>query len=131
MCIRDSTCCLLQVTKQQCQQLGYNTSQYDPTQCYQPFGTTPVPQKCIDVCAPLTPPGCDCFGCCTVCQTSNDPTSCRDVILNPAVSPTCDSTNITSNGADGVDGTGDEPCKRCVKNTQCGSSECGGATCIL
>jgi len=125
-------CCLLQLTKQQCADGGWpHAAQYNVNECYQPFGSTPVPQKCIDVCAPLTPPGCDCFGCCTVCQTSNDPTSCRDVILNPAVSPTCDSTNITSNGADGVDGTGDEPCKRCVKNTQCGSSECGGATCIL
>ena len=125
-------CCLLQLTKQQCVAQGItHAAQYEVADCYQPFGQTPVPQKCIDVCAPLTTPGCDCFGCCTVCQESNDPTSCRDIILNPAVSPTCDQTNITDAGPDGTDNTGDEPCKRCVKNTMCGNSDCGGATCIL
>jgi hypothetical protein len=110
---------------------GKHPDQYVRAQCYQPFGNVPVPTKCTMNCGPLTPPGCDCFGCCTVCQVSNDPTSCRDIILNPAVSPNCDSSNITSNGPDGTDNTGDEPCLRCVKNPNCGSPECGGTSCIL
>jgi hypothetical protein len=126
-------CCLLQAMNvSECMTLAPNSlyNQYDKTKCYQPFGNTPVPTKCTMNCGPLTPPGCDCFGCCTVCQVSTDPTSCRDIILNPAVSPNCDSSNITSAGTDGIEGTADDPCKRCVKGT-CGSAECGGATCIL
>src|SRR5262245_55117946 len=121
-------CCLLQVTKANC---PIKPTQYDQNACYQPFGNTPVPQKCIDVCSPLTTPGCDCFGCCTICQVGNDPSSCRDIIVNSAVSPTCTQTNITDPGPDGTDNTGDEPCKRCVKNPDCGNSGCGGATCVL
>jgi hypothetical protein len=124
------TCCLLQAPdKATCALLApkANANQYDRTKCYMPFGTTPVPQKCIDVCGPLTPPGCDCFGCCTVCNASG----CADIIINPAVSPDCNQDNITDLGPDGIDSTGDEPCKRCVKITQCGNTECGGETCIL
>jgi hypothetical protein len=122
-------CCLLQAADvATCMMLapGSLYNQYDKTKCYQPFGNTPVPTKCTMNCGPLTPPGCDCFGCCTVCNASG----CEDIILNPAVSPNCDSTNITDVGPDGVEGTADDPCRRCVKGT-CGSEECGGQTCIL
>src|SRR5262249_43998834 len=61
----------------------------------------------------------------------NDPSSCRDIIVNASVSPNCTQMNITDPGPDGVDNTGDEPCHRCVKNTMCGNSQCGGQTCIL
>ena len=105
---------------------------YTRTDCYQPFGNVPVPTKCKMNCGPLAPPGCDCFGCCTVCNAMG----CSTIILNPAVSPTCDQSNITDCGPDGDcgtnnAGTGDEPCKRCVKTPDCGATECGGATCIL
>jgi len=131
-------CCLLQAggattmtndDVSECMKLApqSNYSQYQRDECYAPFGGEPVPAKCTMVCAPLTTPGCDCFGCCTVCGTSG----CADIILNTAVSPNCDQNNITDLGPDGVDNTGDEPCKRCVKNTMCGSEECGGQTCIL
>lgn len=103
-----------------------NADKYTPAQCYQPFGMTPVPTKCTMNCGPLTPPGCDCFGCCTVCTEDG----CRDIVLNPAVSPDCDQSNVTDPGPDGTDNTGDEPCRRCVKST-CGNEECGGDTCIL
>ena len=130
-------CCLLQAggattntndDVSECMMLAPNSlyNQYDRSECYQPFGSTPVPAKCKMNCGPLTPPGCDCFGCCTVCNMNG----CEDVILNPAVSPNCDQTNITDPGADGVEGTADDPCKRCVKS-DCGSTECGGQTCIL
>lgn len=130
-------CCILQadadptngLTAQQvCQMLapGRNGSPYDKNACYEPFGNTPVPQQCIDVCGALTPPGCDCFGCCTTCNENG----CRDIVLNPAVSPNCDQTNITDPGVDGIDNNGDEPCKRCVKS-DCGSTECAydGVSC--
>jgi hypothetical protein len=104
-----------------------NANKYKMEECYPPVGTTPVPAKCTMICGGITPPGCDCFGCCTVCNGSG----CEDIILNPAVSPQCDQSNITDPGADNTEGTADDPCKRCVKNTNCGSSECGGATCIL
>jgi hypothetical protein len=138
-------CCLLQAggatmdtsdDKAACAMLAPNSdeSKYVRAECYQPFGNTPVPTKCKMNCGPLAPPGCDCFGCCTVCQVSTDPTSCRDIALNPQISPNCDSSNITDPGPDGQDppplGTGDEPCKRCVK-TDCGNTECGVEECVL
>ncbi len=126
-------CCLLQAAdKAECEALNpdSNSMQYNRADCYKPFGSADVPAGCTANCGPLAPPGCDCFGCCTVCSG----TGCRDILLNTAVSPTCDQTNITDPGPDGVDNTGDEPCRRCVKNTMCGSPECDGgdaSSCIL
>jgi hypothetical protein len=130
-------CCLLQAggatpdtsdDQTECKRLApaADEKKYVRANCYEPFGTAKVSPKCQMNCGPLTPPGCDCFGCCTVCNA----TGCRDIMLNPLISPTCDQSNITDPGPDGVDNTGDEPCKRCVKST-CGSEECGGETCIL
>lgn len=132
-------CCLLQApdiaTCETILGMTLTGPAYDPTKCYKPFGTVDVPAGCAANCGPLSPPGCDCFGCCTVCQDPNDVTSCRDIIVNAAVSPMCDSSNITDNGMDGTDNTGDEPCKRCVKNTDCGDSTPCNATdptsCVL
>jgi hypothetical protein len=130
------TCCLLGIDtgntatdKAQCHLLApdANQNKYDANACYPPVGTEPVPTKCSMVCGGLTPPGCDCFGCCTVCEG----TYCASIAINPAVSPNCTATNIDDFGPDGVDNTGDEPCKRCTQNTMCGNTECGGATCIL
>jgi hypothetical protein len=45
-------------------------------------------QGCIDFCAPFVPPGCDCFGCCTV-QTPKGPV---DIFLNSG--PDCSLDNI-------------------------------------
>ncbi len=125
-------CCLLHANNmQECQALAPNShyKQYKKDQCYQPWGTVPVPSKCSMACGPLSPPGCDCFGCCTTCN--GDASTCRDIILNPAVSPNCDQSNITDPGADGMLGTADDPCKSCTKTPDCGSSTCGGATCVL
>jgi len=61
-------------------------------------------------CAELAPPGCDCFGCCTVCKD----TTCKDVLINPILYPsgtTCDYENLNN-------------CYECIKNTQCGADEC-------
>ena len=58
----------------------------------------------MDFCAPRTPNGCDCFGCCSV--TDDDGVS-HDVII----SVQCDAEHI-------------EDCEPCTKTDQCGN-ECG------
>lgn len=78
---------------------------YDPAKCEQT-------QECIDFCAPLTPPGCDCFGCCTICSGDN----CVDILTNPAVAPDCTSENA-------MDPT---KCPTCTKSVDCGP---GGDPC--
>ncbi|MCE9575032.1 MAG: hypothetical protein K8W52_17915 [Deltaproteobacteria bacterium] len=88
----------------------YHSPPFDPATC------TAAPQACIDACAPATPPGCDCFGCCTEC----DAAGCVDIYVNPAVAPGCDDTAIH-------DGT---RCPTCTKTTSC-ATPCGGDTCIL
>jgi hypothetical protein len=78
-------------------------------------------QECIDFCAPLTPPGCDCFGCCTICDPETD--DCRDVLTNPAVAPDCSLENILD----------EEACPSCEKNEECGGESCDDdpTDCIL
>jgi len=122
-------CCLLQATSEaNCALLAPDAdeSKFDITKCYQPYGNVPVPMKCKDNCGVLAPPGCDCFGCCTVCDAGG----CADVILNPAVSPNCNDMNITNPGTDNQLGTADDPCKKCQK-TDCGTTECAydGVSC--
>jgi hypothetical protein len=110
-------CCLLGAkTVAECP-IGAN--RYNPADCPPPLGTVPLSQKCIDTCGKLAPPGCDCFGCCTVC----DPTShnCYDIDINPADSVGCGPATLAD----------PSKCLRCVKNTQCGNATCGGTTCIL
>jgi hypothetical protein len=63
-----------------------------------------VTDQCVDFCAPRTPNGCDCFGCCSV--TGPDGVS-HDVII----SIQCDAEHI-------------EDCESCVKTDQCGNT-CG------
>ena len=107
-------CCLLgAATKADCP-IGAN--RYNPAECPPPIGTGTISQQCIATCGVLTPPGCDCFGCCTLC----DATGCYDVATNPTTSPDC------------TDQTLGDPtkCLRCTK-TDCGNTDCGGTTCIL
>jgi len=111
-------CCLLGATTVAMCPIGAN--QYDPMDCPPPIGNTPLSQQCIDTCGDLTPPGCDCFGCCTLCNPAN-PTECYDVITNPNVSPDCDLDSLADPAV----------CMRCDQVTECGPSECGGDTCIL
>ncbi|HET9959566.1 MAG TPA: hypothetical protein VFQ61_33975 [Polyangiaceae bacterium] len=66
-----------------------------------------VSQACLDFCAPLTPNGCDCFGCCTIAL---DDGSTVDVLENSA----CSLANLDDEKA----------CPRCVKSEQCGNN-CG------
>lgn len=124
----EHTCCLLQAPdKATCHMEAplANQNKYDPTQCYQPFGTVAPPQQCIDNCAPLSPPGCDCFGCCTICNknfaTTANPGGCFNIEINPSVSPNCNETNLNDPAQ----------CKTCVQSTTCTGGTCGGSTCVL
>jgi len=121
-------CCLLgATTKAECQTdlvgLVNNPTQegnkYDVTKCFAPLGSAVMPAKCAMVCGPITPPGCDCFGCCTVCEPGTN--TCFDIALNPIVSPNCTQDNLADPTA----------CKRCTKTTTCGGSGCGGTSCVL
>lgn len=95
------TCCLLEG---ECP-AELRPDQFDPEDCA-------PSQDCIDFCAPLTPPGCDCFGCCTVCNDDG----CFDVLTNPAVAPDCDQDTVAD----------PEACPRCTKVDECGP---GGDPC--
>jgi hypothetical protein len=77
---------------------------------YDPADDCEVVQQCIDVCAPLTPAGCDCFGCCTIC----DDATCVDIYINPAVAPDCDQDTLGDADA----------CPRCTKSTDCAGGDC-------
>jgi hypothetical protein len=112
-------CCLLGAATVADCPIGAN--QYNPMQCPPPIGTGTLSQKCIDNCGKLTPPGCDCFGCCTECVPGSNPLMCFDILINPATSPGCNDTNLADPNV----------CKRCTKSTMCGGGDCGGATCVL
>jgi hypothetical protein len=103
-----STCCLFPEGTECPAEFG--GPDFDESECV-------VSQECINNCAPLTPVGCDCFGCCTIC---ND-VGCFDVATNPIVSPDC-----TADVAD--DPT---KCAPCVKSEQCGGDDCTEFECVL
>ena len=78
------------------------------------YGATPqddpsctLSQQCLDYCAPRTPNGCDCFGCCTV-QTSDG--------------SSVDIYEVSSCSIAQIDD--EKACPRCTKNTQC-QNTCG------
>lgn len=79
------------------------------------LGTCPdndctVSQECIDFCAPAAPPGCDCFGCCTICNDGN----CKDILTIPGSTPgwDCDSLDLNDPVA----------CPVCTKVASCGTT---------
>jgi len=92
------TCCLL---AGECPP-ELKPEQFDPADCE-------VSQDCIDYCAPLTPPGCDCFGCCTICNDHG----CFDVLTNPQVAPDCTTANVHDEAF----------CPACVKTSDCGPGD--------
>ena len=111
-------CCLLGATTKADCPIGKN--RYEPAACPPPIGSGTLSQKCIDTCGKLAPPGCDCFGCCTICDPAN-PTQCYDIATNPSTSPNCTTETL-----------GDPTkCVPCTKIPSCGNTECGGSTCIL
>jgi hypothetical protein len=92
---------------------AYGGNNYDPsTDCPAPT------QMCIDNCQALTPPGCDCFGCCTICDPS-DPTHCENIFTNPIVYPNCDPVNNPSACCTAENLSA---CTTCTPNPDCGST---------
>lgn len=63
-------------------------------------------EACVDYCQPLTPPGCDCFGCCEV--------TAGDATVNIMLSDTCSLDNIDD----------EQACPRCQMTDTC-ANECG------
>src|SRR5690606_24375918 len=46
-----------------------------------------VSDKCSMNCGAVTPPGCDCLGCCTVCGQVDGADGCADIAINPLLYP--------------------------------------------
>ncbi|MDA3863370.1 MAG: hypothetical protein PF689_05820 [Deltaproteobacteria bacterium] len=88
------------------------TNDYVPSEC-----ETAITQDCVDNCEPYVVPGCDCFGCCTICEG----TDCYDVFIgSPRISPDCDQDSISD----------PELCPSCTPVTDCGAP-CDPDNCIL
>ncbi len=83
---------------------------YDPD-CPDDPNSCTATDACVAACAPLTPPNCDCFGCCNMC----DDEGCVDIVVNPAVAPDCDEDVIHDEAL----------CPRCEPSTECGT-QCEG-----
>ncbi len=111
-----------------------------PAMClptYNPAMCTPSPE-CIATCLPATTAGCDCFGCCTIC----DSTGCYTVMTNPAVAPDCTYETISdpllcpvcTQVIDCADPCDPEMCMLCPGQTpedlppECTGTDCGTAT---
>jgi hypothetical protein len=104
-------CCLLGAPDQA--SCPFGPQMYDPAEC-----DDPQSERCRMNCFDLTPPGCDCFGCCTLCDPVTD--VCRDVITNPATAPNCDATTLNDPAA----------CPSCTKVETC-NNPCDTEGCIL
>ncbi|PKN26284.1 MAG: hypothetical protein CVU65_06105 [Deltaproteobacteria bacterium HGW-Deltaproteobacteria-22] len=79
--------------------------------------SAPLDPSCVDSCLPSTPPGCDCFGCCTVCVG----TECHDILIG-----------TPGNFAQCSQGTYQDPalCPRCTLHPEC-SRPCNPGDCEL
>jgi hypothetical protein len=99
-------CCLLGATTKADCTIGAN--QFDPASC-----ATTVTTECIQKCGAVTPAGCDCFGCCTICDSA-DPSVCRDVTINQVISPNCTAETLDDS----------TKCIACTKNTLCDGGSC-------
>ncbi|HEU5055676.1 MAG TPA: hypothetical protein VFU21_04100 [Kofleriaceae bacterium] len=102
------TCCLLD--EETC--LAGDYGDWPPADCA-------FSASCAAACADLTPPGCDCFGCCTICHPDTD--QCYDVLTNPAVSDGCDFDSLSD----------PDVCIPCTKFGSCTGGECDPQKCIL
>jgi len=77
----------------------------------------PLTQACINNCLPSAPPGCDCFGCCTVCVGAE----CHDVLIGtPGNFPQCNQATFADPAL----------CPRCTLHPEC-SRPCNPAECEL
>jgi hypothetical protein len=85
-------------------------------------------QECIDYCGALTPPGCDCFGCCTV-QGPDGPV---DIFLNSGPDCSLDNLDGCESCTSQIEECGNpcvpEDCEICFGETEppegCGENTC-------
>ncbi len=86
-------------------------------------------QGCIEFCEPFVPPGCDCFGCCTV-QTPEGPV---DIFLNSDPDCSLDNLDACSQCTSQIDDCGTpcvpEDCQVCFGETEPPPGCDGGQTC--
>jgi hypothetical protein len=75
-------------------------------------------EKCIEICGSASPPGCDCIGCCTVCDP--DTGDCADIFRGADFSdyPDCHYNNLSA-------------CPTCEKADICGGPDCEDDECVL
>jgi hypothetical protein len=101
-------CCILGLDAAGCAAAGIDNS-FDPaTDC------PDVSAECVASCPPLVPPGCDCFGCCNVC----DGATCYDIYIHPGFAPQCDSDVLADPAL----------CPRCSPLASCRSGCTAGAS---
>lgn len=116
-------CCEGNETPQANNCIAFTGPKYKPEECV-------ATQQCIDNCGPLTPPGCDCFGCCTVCSGGD----CVDVLTNPAIyeEPNC-SNNANPAQGECCESENLEGCYTCTKSIDCQGGSCDAVPddCIL
>jgi len=111
------TCCMLDTCPAEI------AGSYVPSECV----TT---KMCENFCSPRMPPGCDCFGCCTVC----DGAGCVDIYTHDLVAPNCDQDSIrdparcpTCTPFPGCGHACSAPCVLCPGQTPADlPSQCGG-----
>lgn len=101
-------------------------------------GACDVSQQCVDVCAPAAPPGCDCFGCCTVCGVTGgcgDANGCVKIVLLPG----CQFENICTDQVNCPICQQDDECatqcptgaSECTVDTDCANNEaCADGCCV-
>jgi hypothetical protein len=82
-------------------------------------GACEISKECIATCGGVTVPGCDCFGCCTICDSTLDP-ECYTVHTHPQVAPDCTYQEIDN----------PELCPPCTPVADCGTP-CDPEGCIL
>lgn len=75
--------------------------------------------SCVAYCRPLTPIGCDCFGCCTVCEPGGG--ECLEILINPDFSPDCTAAAASDPSR----------CAPCSKSADCAAPPCDPEGCVL
>ena len=99
-------CCMLEECPESLQ------DKYKPEEC-----ASDLTQQCIDNCLQYVVPGCDCFGCCTVCNGGE----CHDIFIGTPVNfPNCTLDVFADPGL----------CPRCILNEDC-ANPCNPEDCEL
>lgn len=94
----------------------------------------PSSAECSENCGSVTPPGCDCLGCCTICGESEGTSTCADVAVNPLLyPPECSDSDPDNDPDTCCDSQHLENCFTCEPLDDCGGSTCNDdpTDCVL